>query len=447
MPVPEHPSAPEPARARGHPDLSIRRYRSSLRTLLWLAFALRLYFVVFVHSPRDYVFSDMESYHSVALELLSGLASPWHAFRPVGYSMLLALLYVLSDASRTLVGVVQAAMGAALVPLTAALARSAGASRKTALISALTVALSVPLVFYCGLLLTEVPTCFFLMLGLVLAVTRRARDSRGARVRLALAGLSLGIAAALRPNLLAVCPVIAAFVALRDGGTLGLRRTWRGALVLVFALALPVMMVSAYNSRVLARPAGPAANGGLNFYLNFADVRSIQYQGPFGGYWVSPIPNGFRYTRHEFTAVPFFAERHYYAAGVKYVREHPRALLLSLRNFVEAAGVGNQLYWPNWPGYEALFRGYALFFFGAVLVPALGWQLALVWGRVRARARAQALLIAALCLVSALPMYLFLGDPRVRVPFDPLWIVLAGLACQGALRAALALRAPREPSG
>ena len=421
-------------RATERADLSNRRYRALLRALFWVALALRLTFVVFFHSPRDFVYSDMQSYHTVALELLTGVQSPWHAFRPVGYSMLLAILYVLSDASGTWVGVVQGAMGAALVPLTAALARSAGASRKTALVSALAVAFSLPLIFYGGLLLTEVPTSFFMMLGLVLAVTRRPCERRPVWKRLALSGLSLGIAAALRPNLLVVCPVLIGFLLLREPSGLRFARPWRGALLLLLALAVPVLLVSAYNSRVLGHLAGPAKNGGLNFYLNFADVLTVQYQGPFGGYWVSPIPNGFHYTRYELSAVPFFEERHYYAAGLKYVREHPRALVLALRNFVEAAGLGNQIYWPNWPGHEVLFRGYALAFFGAVLAPALCSLIGLVWGRVRARVRPQALLIAALCVASALPMYLFLGDPRVRVPFDPLWIVLSGLAYQAALR-------------
>jgi 4-amino-4-deoxy-L-arabinose transferase-like glycosyltransferase len=418
-----------------------RRYRARLRGLFWLALALRLVFVVFVHSPRDYVYSDMGSYHVVALELLAGIPSPWHAFRPVGYSMLLAVSYVLSDGSRTLVGVWQAAMGAALVPLTAGLARGAGASRRTALAAALAVTLSLPLVLYSGLLLTELPTSFFMLLGLRLAVTARARRGRAKYLRLALAGLSLGVAAALRPNFLLLSPIIVLFVLVRDG-LAGLRTAALGALMLLASLLVPVLLVSAYNSQVLGRPAGPACNGGLNFYLNFADIRTIQYQGPLGAYWVSPVPNGFHSTRLELTDVPFFEDRHYYVAGVKYVREHPRALLRALGNFVETSGLGNQLYWPNWPGREPLLRAYALAFFWAALVPALGWLLALLRRRVRAGARPEALLAATLCLASAVPMYFFLGDPRLRVPFDPLWIVLSGLAYQAVWRALAALRKP-----
>lgn len=434
--APQHCAAP-----RQRASLSIRRYRALLRAVFWLALALRLVFVVFLHSPRDYVYSDMGSYHGVALELLAGFRSPWHAFRPVGYSMLLAFSYALSDGSRTLVGVWQAAMGAALVPLTADLARRAGASRRTALGAGLAVAVSLPLIFYCGVLLTEIPTSFFTMLGLSLALGARVRPGRTRYRRLALGGLSLGVAAALRPNLLVLLPLVVLFLLARDG-VAGLRGSARGAVLVLASLLAPVLLVSAYNSHVLGRAAGPACNGGLNFYLNFADLLTIQYQGPLGAYWVSPVPNGFQFTRVERTVVPFFEDRHYYAAGLRYVREHPRALLRALGNFVETAGLGNQLYWPNWAGRELLFRIYAVAFFAAGLVPALGWLCALPWPRARARMRPEALLVAGLCLASLLPMYLFLGDPRVRVPFDPLWIVLSALTYQAAWRALGALRRP-----
>ncbi|HEX6241528.1 MAG TPA: hypothetical protein VFZ61_11560, partial [Polyangiales bacterium] len=69
-------------------------------------------------------------------------------------------------------------------------------------------------------------------------------------------------------------------------------------------------------------------------------------------------------------------------------------------------------------------------FFVIVLAPGLAFLLHLggQW-RLR-RARREALLLGLVCVVGTLPMYFFLGDPRVRVPFDPLWIVLAGLGFQ-----------------
>src|SRR5690349_19007523 len=186
-------------------------WHTSRRFLFALALFSRLFFVLFLHSPRDYVFSDMQSYDSIALELLSGQINVWHAFRPVGYSFLLAFVYALTDFSRTFVGVLQALMGAALAVWTTDLARAMGIGRAIALVAGALVATSVPLILYSGLLLTEVPSAFFLLLGLKLLMA--PRDPRASTYgRLFLAGLCLGLAGAVRPNLLLAYAVVPFYV-------------------------------------------------------------------------------------------------------------------------------------------------------------------------------------------------------------------------------------------
>lgn len=425
-----------------------RRYQALLRLLFATALAARLVFVLFVHSPRDYVYSDMQSYDGVAFELLRGHLSPWHAFRPVGYSMLLAISYLLTDASRTFVGVLQAMMAAALVPWSAQLTRAAGGGRFAGALCALAVATSLPLTFYCGFLLTEVPTAFFVVLGLkwlfeaqasMLHASQeptagrkpRSTGSRHSALRAFLgSGLCFGVAGALRPNILLLYPVLGLYLAWR------LRSVRRAPALVSLALAtcLPLFVVCGYNSRVLGRVAGPAANGGINFYLNFADVRTLHYQGPLGAYWISPVPNGFHFTREELTDVPLFNDGYYYARGLSFLRAHPEAWLRAFENFREVAGIGNQLLWPNWAGHERLLRNYAVGFFWGALLPALVFGSLLVARWRRWKQSPEPVLLAGLCFASVLPTYFFLGDPRVRVPFDPLWILLAALAYEGGVR-------------
>ncbi|HEX6243661.1 MAG TPA: glycosyltransferase family 39 protein, partial [Polyangiales bacterium] len=189
-----------------------RRYQLYVRCAFAFALLVRLAYVLFAHPPGHFVFSDMQSYDSVAFELLGGAINPWHAFRPVGYSMLLASVYRLTDGSRTFVGVLQALMSAALVPYAAELARAAGAGRRTALWVALLVATSVPLIFYSGLLLTEIPTTFCLVWALRQAIALAG----GLRPRLwpwASLGLALGLAGAMRPNLLPLAPLVLLYAA------------------------------------------------------------------------------------------------------------------------------------------------------------------------------------------------------------------------------------------
>jgi hypothetical protein len=465
MCVSEEPRAALAELDREAPKEAQRESRVPLRLLFVLAAVLRLAFVLYAHPTRAFIFSDMQSYDSVALEVLSGTTNVWHAFRPVGYSLLLALVYALTDASRTFVGVLQALMGAALAPWSADLARAAGASRATSLAVGAVVATSIPLILYCGLLLTEIPSAFFLVLALRLAMAREdsprapawsgsSAESRASMHSL-LSGLCLGLAGAVRPNFLLVYPVVALYL-WRRIRLAGGRRVQPWAL-LGLGLLLPLAVVSGYNSHALGRPCGPSANGGLNFYLNFADVHTIQYRGPVGQYWISPVPNGFDHTRQELTDVPLYEDGYYYARGLSYVRAHPSSLLSALQNFPEAAGMGRQLLWPHWPGHERLLGGYARAFFLLVLLPALAAMAILTrrgYRAFRARKAAsdpveanfEALTLALLCASSALPIYLFLGDPRVRVPFDPLWVVLAGLAFEALVRFAMArLRRQRSP--
>jgi hypothetical protein len=63
---------------------SERRYALAVRLLFGSALLLRLGYVLVAHPPGQFVYSDMQSYDSVAFELLAGQPSPWHAFRPVG---------------------------------------------------------------------------------------------------------------------------------------------------------------------------------------------------------------------------------------------------------------------------------------------------------------------------------------------------------------------------
>lgn len=392
--------------------LSVR----AVRWLFWAALALRLWFVLVAHPAHRFIYSDMQSYHQVALQLLQGQVSPWHAFRPVGYSLLLVPFYALGIGPGW-VGVLQALLGAAMVPLAARLATRCRVGPRGALVCALLVACSAPLVMYGGLILTELPSAFLLLLGITFAFEAAPAQ----RAKWLGAGFALGLAVALRPNLLLALPPLALFTWRRDAAAFA---------ALSLGVALPVLCVSAYNSHALGHLAGPSCNGGLNFYLNFADVHTIQYRGVFGGYWVSPVPNGLDHTRLELTDVPFFDDRHYYRSGIAFVAQQPAALRDALANFVEAAGLGRQLYWPDWPGHGPLLRAYARLFFGLVLLPALLLSFAQLLPNVRKGTAATALQLVAICMASLLPIYFFLGDPRVRVPFDPLWMVLAVLAVQ-----------------
>jgi 4-amino-4-deoxy-L-arabinose transferase-like glycosyltransferase len=280
-------------------------------------------------------------------------------------------------------------------------------------------ALHVPAVYYTGFLLTETLSSFLIVAGawaLVASIERRSRWG------FLLCGLLLGAGATVRPNLLVFLPCVPVII------WLGLARRWREAVlsaaVLCAAFALPVGAAAAHNARLVGTPT-LGTNGGLNFYLNFASVRGVRFRDARGEHGITPIPNLFYHQNDEVVKVPFYADRHYFERGLALLREDLGRLRVTVRNLVEASGVGRQGYWPV-DERERWTRLHRRWFFYVGIVPSLVGITLLGFRRRYAANQHRPLLVAAgLVLSSLVTLLLFLGDPRMRVPFDPLLMVLA----------------------
>ena len=405
-----------------------------LSTTWWLflcASTLRLWFVLSVHPPGDFVFSDMSVFDNRALNLRSGSFTLWDTFTPPGYPALLVVLYEISDRSRTFVGVVQAILGGATAALSHRIAIRIGTPGLLAAVAGLCVAAHVPLVLYAGLILSE--TTFAFLLALSTWLLMRTVD-RPAFRNAAFAGLALGAGIAVRPNLLPFMALLPVFVWFSLGGDR--QKALKVTMTVLVGVALPLVAMSAHVSRVAGQPAFLPTNGGLNFYLNFAEVRLVTYVAEGNDHTIAPLPNMARYQQDSVTRVPLYDERYFYRRGVRLIVDQPRRLVRALDNFVEGAGAGKQDYWPGWPEHDEMLQRYSRWFFALAVLPA---SLHLVWilfvRRLRDPDDAPRVLLAYLCASCLIALYFFLGDPRVRVPYDPLLIILA---LDGARRAAAA---------
>jgi 4-amino-4-deoxy-L-arabinose transferase-like glycosyltransferase len=389
-----------------------------------LALSVRLVFVCAFHSPQDHVFSDMWVYDHRARDLLSGTLDAWDTFTPVGYPATLALVYGLHG-SALVVGVLQALLGAATALLTTLLAARVFARRSVALGVGLVCALHVPAVYYSGLLLTETLFSFLVVAAVWSLVTSVEHRSK---VGFVITGLLLGYGASVRPNLLVFLPCVPLLLWLGSGRRLA--QVAVPTLLIGAAFALPVGAAALHNARLLGHPS-LGSNGGLNFYLNFAPVRGVRYAEGRMIHRITPIPNLLRYPSddaEEAVAVPFYSEAHYYARGLTILRQHPERLAIAASNLVEAAGGGRQGYWPS-DGRDPFLRSHRRIFLWACILPGLFGLGALATRRRYARAENLTLVAcAALVLTGLVTLLLFLGDPRMRVPFDPLFILLAAAA-------------------
>lgn len=406
------------------------------------ALVVRLRFVA-DHPPGLYVVSDMEFYDRRADHLLAGQGTIWDTFTPLGYPALLALIYAVAGKSHDAVGVVQAFLGAGTCVLAWALARRLTRSDLAAAAAGVVLAFYTPLVVYTGFLLTETLFSFLLALAALLLV--RAGDG-GARSAPALAGLALGAATVVRPNLLFAFPFLAACAWVRPAAS-GSRR----APLVALAFAAPLLaVVVAYNTRLAGRPSGLASNGGLNFYLGHCGCRKVRFPAGQAIRESSGYHNRKRYTEPVDASEPAYAEAHFYREGLRLLADRPSRLLRDLANVSDGLALGDlgplpaQPYWPGWMGHEEELRLFARAALWLGWVPALAGTVWLARRR-RLLAPEEAPRRVLLALVASVPptLYLFLGDPRLRVVFDPLVIALSADAW---LAAARAIRRSQPPA-
>jgi 4-amino-4-deoxy-L-arabinose transferase-like glycosyltransferase len=409
-------------------DEDVSHRFASKRAVPWLLFfaALvpRLLFVTLVHQPGDHVVSDMWVFDLRAKHLVSGELGPWDSFTPAGYPAFLSCFYATVGRELTLIGIVQALLSALTVVLTYLLAVEISKDRKIGSLAAIAIALHVPTVLYSGLLLSETLFSFLIVLASYLLLRAVSKAS------LALAGwvgLVLGIAAVVRPPLLLALPWVPVFFFFALGRSAG-RVAGYSAVVLAIAL-VPLAAHSWHNSRLVDRWVPTSTNGGLNFYLNFAEVRSVKFKEGSYTHQITPIPNLIRYDRDEPVERPFYDDRYFYAEGLRLLADRPLRVLKGFWSLKETLGFGRQEYWPGWPPWRTLLgaesRVFALLF---VLPGFFGLGLLVKGGTPFRPEGAGWLWIGGLLAASLVAAAAYLGDPRIRVPYDPFYAIGAGFA-------------------
>jgi hypothetical protein len=210
------------------------------------------------------------------------------------------------------------------------------------------------------------------------------------------------------------------------------------------ALALPVLLLASARTSMLAgRPAFLATNGGLNFFLARAPYRSVALAPDDAITGVSGYRNRALYTEvFDATSHHAWDERWFYAQGARTIAERPLAALeASLGNLDQGLGLGRmgawpeQGFWPGWMGHDTAMNAFARAAFWLAWLPVLllatRLELTGALGTTRGGPRTL-LLLPVLSVVAAL--LVFIGDPRVRVSFDPLALAVASEAYVRAAR-------------
>jgi 4-amino-4-deoxy-L-arabinose transferase-like glycosyltransferase len=393
--------------------------------LLTLAAAVRFWFVQ--EHPSDlYLKGEMAYYEREALQLLSGESGPWDTFLPIGYPAFLAAIYSISGGIRhDVVDNVQALLGALTCVLAHAVAIRAGSSARTARVVGLTLAVYPPLVLYTGFLLTE--TLFaFLVTAFAWCVLRALEVPRLRNI--ALAAFVFGIGSFVRSNLLATIPLLLIWA-------------WRArshvphaikTILLTLALAIPIMLpVVVRNSMLVGHPVGLSTNGGVNFFLSRCECRGVLFPENEVSGGTTAYHNRIRYTEMWQGSFPPYEESYYYAEGIRLVIDDPWLIMRGFANVQDGLGLGplnEPAYWPSWMGHNDILNTCARIIAPLTLLPTLIVAV-LQRKRMRKTDKKDGRWVLLTIVISELfTMNLYLGDPRGRVPFDPLLIILGTMA-------------------
>jgi hypothetical protein len=385
--------------------------------------ALRFVWVLLIHPPFDYVYSDMAGYVSRGALIASGEPlTRYDAFQPTGTQTLLALPFSIFGSGRAgmwAAAVLWAALSSATLFFAWRLARGWLSPRAAALLAAL-FALWPLHVFESGYFLSETPSLAFLTAALWLM-------TGGASARTRLAGGALGgLAVACRPEL-ALNLVIAAVVAARRHGRGTMTAVACGFLVVALA-------VVAWNSSIAKRPVLFSQNAGFVFFEGQCEARVVT-----GGYPSRPFSIGApallqRHAGRDFTfpGTPVYDQAFFFRRGLDCIADngvgHVGTVAASVLDMTATS-----IPWPeaDEPGaVRDIARitnlGYSLLLPVLVLLGLLGV-------RRGHTALAQPLMQLATPFAGAL---IFLSEPRHRALYDVFGLMLlAALATTAAAKA------------
>ncbi len=435
------------------------------------ALIVRLHWNLHVHPPGDYVYSDMRGYLSMARRAAEDPWSPheYAAFYPWGTHVLFAASYRLfpADPLRA-VAVTLALLGALVPPAAHALARRA--SRWPAVVApllGLVLVFDYPLLALGGYALSEVPFALTVVasswLALRLADTGRRRDAWAL-------GAVLAAGAALRPQILLA-------VALWGLLWLARRRSFpRLRPALLAHAAVPLVLVLAGSALRLHHHTGRwgliSENGSFNRVFGRCHVTSIRADPDrLGRVRTGFSPPAFLQLRHRAKLPgrpwpqldPVGARKIVYRGYIGDARIHQGFIddclaRSSLGQQLSFAATHVALLWDHnvmWPDSGRVFWQRPARWWGDlhrryVGLPAAWALLVPLLGRRFARLAVPAMQLWGLLLVAGL----YMGSMRMRVPYDPLWLLFALEAYVGllvlagrAVRAAVAHACGRNPRG
>jgi 4-amino-4-deoxy-L-arabinose transferase-like glycosyltransferase len=418
----------------------VRRAPAAAWVILAAALVVRIAFFASAHfqastaiDPLDYERHavSIAHGHGYPSSPIAGPHSP-SAYRPPAYPYFLGALYAVTGFHRDAVRLIQLVLlGLASVALVGVVAtRLAG--RRAGLAAMALAAVFPPLIAFQSTLLSEalvVP----LELAAIAAVLR-FRDTRGYRW-VGVAGVLAGLLALTRLNMAVLIPVLAAAAWLPPTG--GGRRRLTGPALLLAAAALTIAPWTVRNAVVMHRFIPISTQTAFTLagtYNNFSKHNTV-----YPGAWVDPrlfsrklggaFGGGYDRIFAQHLGEPELDTRLRHAVA-QYMRADPGYVgTVTIQNAKRAFELGG----PGWERFADPAVGLSPRVAGACAYGFMLFGVLALLGAATRRGRRLPTLVWVGALLTAVGFLVAQGEPRFRVPLDPLVIVLAGIAVAAVL--------------
>ena len=402
-----------------------RRWDTIAVAAIALGAVLRIGWILVIHPPVHFVYSDMAGYVNRAERLASGgPLGPNDAFYPPGTQVLLAIPIKIFGAESGLwaAAVLWCALSIAVVWLSWRLAREL-LTPAAACITAVLCALSPLFITFGGYFTSETPALAFLLASLWLGTLATRRTGRETVILALLCGLSGGVATAVRPQLLINVVIMAVVV------FFACRRALAPLAGVAIGLVTVLALVVVHNSMAANQLTGLATNGGLNFWFGHCDAKGVETfdgAGKRTAWFTHPVPYQLdRGGDYDYVNLDVWDEDFFYRLGMECITQDGAGHVTRLaRNVLDMTAT--TVPFPQSDD-DSVMRGVAKWanIAYAVLLPWLVIEsFFLIYRRRRAGepAREAFLLVNLACVVVV--AVLVLGDPRVRSVYDVFGLAL-----------------------
>lgn len=393
--------------------------------------ALRIAWIVFLHPPVGFVYSDMRGYVQRAEHLAVGdPLRPVDAFYPPGTHLLLSIPIKIygPDAGLWGAAILWCVLSIAAVWLSWRLARHL-LTPAAAGLTAIFVALWPLFITFGGYFTSETPALTFLLASLWSGVNALRRGGRAAAI-LAMASGALGaVAAAIRPQLLLNVFIMATLILIFCSRKVLLTAAFGIGLTTILA------MVVIHNSAAAGQPTGLATNAGLNFWFGHCEARQVitfDGRGAETAHFTHPVPNQLgRGADFVFRGIDVSDDAFFFRQGWDCIeKDGAHHAFRLVRNILDMTATTVPFPQSDEPGWmRNTVQATNLMY--SVLVPWIVIESLFLIARRRRSANAfgAAFFLLNLACVACIALVI-LGDPRVRSVYD-----VFGLALLAALLA------------